>query len=109
MAGVVFTSLAAAAEAAECLCHEIDVDIFVLEHRYPSGSEYSLTQTSNDNHVYSARVTPSHIFSSSKDGKKKAFEAAKKFDLFVKQNKVTVNGYTFTKSYTLVKDIPEDV
>lgn len=109
MAGVVFSSLASAAEAAEDLCHELDVDIFVLERRYPSGAEYTLTQTSNDNCVYAARVTPSHIFSSSKEGKKKAFEAAKRFDLFVKQNRVTVNGYTFTKSYTLVKDIPEDV
>ena len=109
MAGIVFSTLEAAMEAATELRNEIDADVYVIRRYYRSGEEFYLSQFEREDAVYAARVLPSHIFSGSKAGKKKAFEYAKKFDLFVQQNKVTRGGYEFTGSYTLVKNMPKDV
>lgn len=109
MAGIVFSKLEPAMNAAEELKNEIDADVYVIKRCYPSGDEFFLSQFEREGCVYSAYVKPTHVFSGTKDGKKKAFEYAKKFDMFVQQNKVKQNGYEFTKSYTLVKNMPEDV
>jgi hypothetical protein len=108
MGGIVFSTIEAAVAAAQELKDEIDSDVHVILRRYPSGEEYSLSQFWRENCAYVARVLPSHIFQGTKEGKKKAFEYAKRFNMFVKQNKVTQNGYTFTKSHTLVNEIPEE-
>ena len=108
MAGIVFTTLEAAIKAAHELKDEIDADVHVILRRYPSGEEYYLSQFARENCAYVARVLPTHIFRGTKEGKRKAFEYAGTFDMFVKQNRVEKNGYIFTQSYTLVNEIPEE-
>lgn len=108
MAGIVFTTLECAVKAAHELKDEIDADVYVILRRYPSGEEYYLSQFERENCAYVARVLPSHCFRGTKEGKKKAFEYARQFNMFVRQNKVERNGYIFTQSYTLVNEIPEE-
>ena len=107
MAGIVFSTMAAAIDAAHELKNELDTDIHVVRRGYPSGEEYFLSQFERDGCVYIARVKPDHVFSPTKAGKRQAFEYAKKFDMFVKQNRKTDKGYTFTVSYTLTNDFDD--
>ena len=107
MAGVVFSTMEAAINAAYELRDELDSDVYVVRRRYPSGEEFFLSQFERDDCIYIARIRPDHIFNPTKAGKKQAFEYAKIFDMYVKQNKQEVNGYIYTKSYTLVKTMPD--
>ena len=107
MAGIVFSDLEKAVNAAYELKNEIDADVYVNRRGYPSGDEYFLSQFERSDCVHIARVLPNHVFKPTRDGKKQAFEYAKMYNMFVKQNKQEVNGYVFTKSYTLVKTMPD--
>ena len=109
MAGIIFSTIEPAVLAAHELKDEIDADVYVVKHKHPSGEEFSLSQFPRECCVYLAEIKPMHVFKPSKNGKKKAFEYAKKFDMYVQMNKHYVNGYEFVKSYTLVKYMPEDV
>jgi hypothetical protein len=109
VAGIVFSCLASAMDAAEELKNQLDKDVYIIKREYPSGEEFTLSVVDRGSYVYVSRVLPSHIFSPTKHGKRQAFEYAKQYNLFVKQNKKKVNGYIFTQSYTLVKKIPKDV
>lgn len=106
--GVVFSTLEGAVAAAIEAVNEHMTDVHVICRPYPSGTEYYLTICNNVSAIYTARLKPDHVFEGTRRGRAMAFEAAKKFGMFVKQNKETINGYEITKSYTLINDF-EDV
>lgn len=76
-------------------------DIFVYEHRYPSGVEYSLSQCEGG--IFAARVNMKQFFKTFEHAERYRLKLQKYYNrnIFVKEIKIEKNGYIFKEGYKL--------
>ena len=91
-----------------------ECDVYVNEHHYPSGFEYSIDQRPGCICVFHCPLKFDHKFRPNRKGRRAAFEYAIKFEkqlnkvIFVKEIFEERNGYKFRECYILTDVEPED-
>lgn len=80
---------------------ELAEDVFVYEHRFPSGVEYSLS--CKEGGIWAARVTMKQLFKTRGQADKYRIKLQKvnKRNIFVKEIIRHKNGYQFKEGYKL--------
>ena len=101
MVGRIFSNYQLACKMALEYSKEIAENVYVYEHRFPSGVEYSLSL--KEGGVFAACVTMKQLFFSEAQALKykEKFEHLYKRRIFVKANVRTYKGYNFKEGYKL--------
>ena len=101
MVNTIFSNYQLACDKALEYSREIGEDIFVYEHRYPSGIEYSLSK--REGGIFAAKVNMRQFFKTFAHAERYRIKLQKYHNrnIFVKEIKVQKNGYIFKEGYRL--------
>ena len=101
MVNKIFSNYQLACMKAIQYSREIGEDIFIYEHRYPGGVEFSLSL--KEGGIFAARISMKHVFITEEQANryKEKFEKQYGKPIFVKKKIVTFKSYSFKEGYIL--------
>jgi len=112
---LVYCDFTLACRKAHEMALECDSDVYIIEHHYDGGIEFTLETRPSESAAYIAEIGFTHKFKTGKRGKGKAFDYAKKFEkelnrtIFVKEVFKEINGYRFKDGFILTTTEPMDL
>ena len=104
---MIYSDLTLACRKAHEIIENWDTDVFINEHHYPTGVEYSLDEKPTSTVVYHVEIGFNHKFHNTKKGRECAeryrikFEKELNHSIFVKEIIIEKNNYHFKDGYIL--------
>ena len=101
MVNRIFSDFQLACTKAIELSREVGEDIFIYQHCYPSGMEFSLSL--KEGGIFAARISMKQLFRTEEQANryKEKFEKQYKKRIFVKKKYVKFKSYKFKEGYIL--------